>query len=211
MIAPSDSLEREPLFPNSQRIYTSGQIHPEIEVAMREISLSQTNHPNGRVEDNAPIRVYDTSGPWGDPAFNGDVTEGLPALRRAWIEARGDVEEYEGRDLKPEDNGYLSEEHAARYNKNKAAKNRLLEYPGLKRKPLRAANGTPVTQMHYAKQGIITPEMEYIAIRENLGREAAYKALRDNNSALRAPNSEFSTTPSLDGTPRNAMNFGTIS
>ena len=111
---------------------------------MREITLSPTTHPDGRTEENPPVRVYDTSGPWGDPEFDGNVEEGLPALRRDWILARGDVEEYEGRDTKPEDNGYLSDEHADRYNENKAARNQLKEYPGLKRKPLRA-NGHPVT------------------------------------------------------------------
>ena len=82
MIASSESLNEEPLFPNSQRIYCSGNIHKDIEVAMREISLSPSEKPNGIVEKNEPIRVYDTSGPWGDPNFKGDVTKGLPALRR---------------------------------------------------------------------------------------------------------------------------------
>jgi len=77
---------------------------------MREIRLSDTEHPNGRVEENPPIRVYDCSGPWGDPDFKGDVTQGLPALRRQWILDRGDVEEYEGREIKPVDNGYLSQD-----------------------------------------------------------------------------------------------------
>ncbi|MGB1130950.1 MAG: phosphomethylpyrimidine synthase ThiC [Haloferula sp.] len=91
-------------------------------------------------------------------------------MRRRWILDRADVEEYEGRNIKPEDNGYLSDAHAEKYNENKAAKNKLKEYPGLKRQPLRASAGHPVTQKWYADQGIITPEMEYIAIRENMGR-----------------------------------------
>ncbi|MDF1823668.1 MAG: phosphomethylpyrimidine synthase ThiC [Verrucomicrobiales bacterium] len=186
MITPNESGPSEPktvadVFPNSRRVYIPGAIHEDISVPLREVDLSETKHPNGRVEVNEPVRIYDTSGPWGDPSFSGNVTEGLPALRRDWIMARGDVAEYDGRDIKPEDNGYLSDEHASRYNEKKEERNRLKEYPGLKRKPLRASNGHPVTQMYYAKQGIITPEMEYIAIRENLGREAAFKAITESN------------------------------
>ncbi len=194
MIAPSESIENEPLFPNSSRVYVGGEQHPEIRVAMREIRQSDTSRPDGSTEPNAPLRVYDTSGPWGDPAFDGDVERGLPALRREWILARGDVEEYEGRDTRPEDNGYLSEEHARRHNERQAAKNRLLQYPGLQRKPLRASGGAPVTQMHYARQGIVTPEMEYIAIRENLGRAQAYEALESGAAEPGGP-------------PRNALNL----
>jgi phosphomethylpyrimidine synthase len=141
MIAPKDEIPEEStaaaLFPNSTKVYVDGKIHPEVKVAMREVSLSPTNHPDGRTEENPAVRVYDTSGPWGDPNFDGNIEEGLPALRREWILSRGDVEEYEGRNVKPADNGYLSDEHADRYNENKAAKNKLKEYPGLKRKPLR--------------------------------------------------------------------------
>jgi phosphomethylpyrimidine synthase len=190
MITKPESIRDDATFPNSERIYIKGKIHPDLRVGMREISLSETTHPNGRVEQNKPIRVYDTSGPWGDPQYQGDVTMGLPALRREWILARGDVEEYDGRSTRPEDNGYLSDQHARQYNQEKPGKNRLIEYPGLKRNPLRGKKGAPVTQMHYAREGIITPEMEYIAIRENLGREAAYRALKDGAHD-----------------PRNAMNF----
>lgn len=138
---------------------------------MREITLSDTKGMNGRIEPNAPVRVYDCSGPWGDPAFTGTSDEGLPALRSEWITKRGDVEEYDGREVKPQDNGYLSGKHAEFA--SKAERNRLIEFPGLegeRRKPLRASKGHPVTQLWYAQQGIITPEMEYIAIRENMGR-----------------------------------------
>ncbi len=188
MIAPKDDIPEsnssDSLFPNSKRVNVRGKLHPEIQVAMREISLSPTKHPDGESEENAPVRVYDTSGPWGDPAFDGNVEEGLPALRREWILARGDVEEYDGRSTRPEDNGYLSDEHADRYNENKSAPNKLKEYPGLKRRPLRAKDH-PVTQLWYAQQGIITPEMEYIAIRENLGREQAFRTTRDGTKAPR--------------------------
>ena len=190
MIASSESIDSDPIFPNSERIYSSGILNEVIAVSMREISLSASEKSNGLIEPNDPIRVYDTSGPWGDPNFSGDVTMGLPALRREWILDRGDVIEYDGRSSKPEDNGYLSDKHAEDYNKKKHAKNRLLEYPGLKRKPLKSDGNGPVTQLHYAREGIITAEMEYIAIRENLGREAAYKAIQDSKND-----------------PRNAMNF----
>ncbi|BCX46448.1 phosphomethylpyrimidine synthase [Haloferula helveola] len=174
------AIEKDPtVFPNSSRVYVNGTVHPTVRVPMREIRLSDTEHPNGRTEPNPPIRVYDCSGPWGDPCFEGDVTQGLPALRRDWILGRADVEEYDGRNIKPEDNGYISDAHAEKYNENKAAKNKLKEYPGLKRKPLRASSGHPVTQLWYARQGVITPEMEFIAIRENMGRMEEFKTICD--------------------------------
>ena len=181
------AIENDPTqFPNSTRIYVQGEIHPTVNVPLREIRLSDTEHPNGTVEKNDPVRVYDCSGPWGDPEFEGDVTKGLPAMRLQWILDRGDVEEYDGRDVKPEDNGYLSEAHSEKYNSLKDGKNRLKEYPGLKRKPLRSkssreegADWHPVTQKWYADQGIITPEMEYIAIRENLGRKEEFQTIAD--------------------------------
>jgi phosphomethylpyrimidine synthase len=162
--------------PNSQRIYVAGS-QPSISVPFREISQHVTKSFNGQTEVNDPVRVYDSSGPWGDPAFNGDVRDGLPALRRKWIIARGDVEEYEGREVKPEDNGYRSIEEAI-YARDKA-RGKLEEFPGLRRQPLRAKPGHAVTQMHYARRGVITPEMEFVAIRENLGRQAAFEALNN--------------------------------
>ncbi len=163
--------------PNSRRVYVEGTLHPEVRVPMREITLAPTQGANGAVEVNEPVRVYDCSGPWGDPAFCGDVTQGLPRLREGWIRARGDVEEYEGRAVAPMDNGYLSAQHAEYA--SRAEKNRLLEFPGLRRSPLRASAGHPVTQMWYARQGIITPEMEYIALRENQGLELLRDQLSD--------------------------------
>ncbi len=154
--------------PNSRRVYVAGQLHHGVSVPMREILLAPTRTFDGTEEINEPVRVYDCSGPWGDPEYAGDVTRGLPALRRDWILSRGDVEEYDGRDVKPEDNGYLSRNHAEYA--SKAERNRLVEFPGLKRKPLRASQGHPVTQLWYARQGIVTPEMEFIAIRENMRR-----------------------------------------
>jgi phosphomethylpyrimidine synthase len=137
---------------------------------MREITLSPTKAFNGRIEQNEPVRVYDCSGPWGDPTFHGKSEEGLPALREKWIADRGDVIAYDGREVKPQDNGYLSGKHAEFA--STAERNRLVEFPGLngeRRRPLKAT-GHPVTQLWYAKAGIITPEMEFIAIRENMKR-----------------------------------------
>ncbi|WP_209783666.1 MULTISPECIES: phosphomethylpyrimidine synthase ThiC [Bacillus amyloliquefaciens group] len=143
-------------FSGSKKVYTEGS-SPDIRVPMREISLSATTGAFGE-EENAPVRVYDTSGPYTDPDVQIDIHEGLGALRTKWITGRGDVEEYNGRTVRPEDNGYKKEGRAA-------------EYPGLQRKPLRAKPGKNVTQLHYARKGIITPEMEFIAIREHVSPE----------------------------------------
>ena len=164
--------------PNSRKVYVEGE-QSRVRVPFREISQNVTKTFDGRVEENPSVRVYDTSGPWGDPGVDSDVREGLAALRREWIVGRGDVEEYEGRKVKPEDNGYLTagaEEYARGRDKG-----RLEEFPGLRRASLRARSGRRVTQMHYARRGIITPEMEFISIRENLGRERAFEALGDGD------------------------------
>ena len=157
--------------PASSRVYVQGQIHPDVQVPMREIALSPTKAFNGRIEENAPVRVYDTSGPWGDPSYTGTVEEGLPGLRKSWILARNDVEAYEGREIEPRDNGYLTANHA----EYAAAKREGLLSPlkapiNAQRQPLKAKPGKVVTQLAYAKAGIITPEMEFIAIRENMKR-----------------------------------------
>src|SRR5262249_39630177 len=106
-------------FPNSRKIYVSGKLHPDVRVPFREITLAPTKSISGEIEINEPVRVYDTSGPWGDPDFHGDVTQGLPPLRGKWIGDRGDVEEYEGRNVQPLDDGFLSEAQAARATKNR--------------------------------------------------------------------------------------------
>jgi len=200
--------------PASKKIFVAGKIHPEVRVPMREISVTPTKSYTGAVTPNESVRVYDCSGPWGDPAFTGTPEEGLPALRRDWILQRGDVEEIDGREVKPQDNGYLSGKHAEYA--SKAEKNRLVEFPGLtsqRRRPLRAKAGKVVTQLAYARAGIITPEMEFIAIRENLRstdcgiRIAELSSDNTRNdlnkqhagsaqhSALRTPHSPF--TPSV--------------
>src|SRR5438132_4397210 len=155
------------VLPNSKKIYVDGKIHPDIRVPFREINLAPTKTMSGEIEVNEPVRVYDTSGPWGSNDVDLDVTRGLPPLRRDWILKRGDVEPCEGREVKPIDDGWLSEKHAAA--RNGSSKSQTPN-PKFKREILRAKNGA-VTQLAYARRGIITPEMEYIAIRENLGRE----------------------------------------
>ncbi|MBN9688865.1 MAG: phosphomethylpyrimidine synthase ThiC [Verrucomicrobia bacterium] len=212
MIAdPKSSFEphsSQPL-PNSTRVYLPGRLHQDLKVPVREIELSPTKAFNGRVELNEPVRVYDCSGPWGDPGFQGTVEEGLPALRREWILRRGDVAEYDGREVKPQDNGYLSRQHAEYA--SQAERNRLVEFPGLKgqrRRPLKASQGHPVTQLWYARQGIITPEMEFIAIRENLGRARIADLAQDNvrndlnkqhagSAQLSVSQPDLPTTPSI--------------
>src|SRR6267378_1393674 len=157
----------ENTLPNSRRIYIDGE-QPGVRVPFREIDQNPTRNFDNTLEENPPVRVYDTSGPYGDPSISSDVREGLPSLRRDWIISRGDVEEYEGRELQPIDDGYLTFDAANQARQKE--KGRLEDFPALRRTPLRAKPGRCVTQMHYARQGIITPEMEFIAIRENLGR-----------------------------------------
>ncbi len=137
----------------SRRVYITSDTDASIKVPMREIAL----HPTANEE---PQLVYDTSGPYTDEQATVDIYQGLERKREGWVEARGDVERYEGRDIKPEDNGNVEDKYLAP------------EFP-VSHKPLRAKAGANVTQMHYARKGIVTPEMEYIAIRENMGRKLA--------------------------------------
>jgi thiamine biosynthesis protein ThiC len=167
--------------PNSRRVYVDGE-QSGVHVPFREITQTPTRNFDGTLIENPPVRVYDTSGPWGDPSISCDVTEGLPALRREWILARGDVKEYEGREPSPIDDGYLTFEAANRARVKDVGK--LEDFPALKRSPLRAKSGACVTQLHYARRGITTPEMEFIAIRENLGRMSQMAASDDRSSLL---------------------------
>ncbi len=181
MIAPKDSIEphSSAQLPNSTRVYLEGSIHPDIRVPMREIALSPTKDFSGKLEPNAPVRVYDCSGPWGDTDFHMDVERGLPPLRRPWITKRADVEEYDGRGVTPQDNGYLSTSHAQTTSEKRGGLSPLKSPDNAKRRPLRANGGHPVTQIWYARQGIITPEMEFIAIRENQGLELAREQMSE--------------------------------
>jgi phosphomethylpyrimidine synthase len=146
-------------FPASRKIYVAGKL-PGVQVPFREISLSPTRDFAGNLTANEPVVLYDTSGPYTDPAVTIDVAKGLQPVRQDWILGRGDVEELPGatslyRKLRERDQDL----DAIRFHAD--------------RKPLRARAGCNVSQMHYARQGVVTPEMEFIAIRENLGREAA--------------------------------------
>jgi phosphomethylpyrimidine synthase len=188
MIAPKNSIEPKasdaPL-PNSRKVYLPGSLHSDLRVPFREISLAPTKTMSGEMEVNEPVRVYDTSGPWGDETVALNVEQGLPPLRADWIRSRGDVEEIEGRAVTPIDDGYLSEKHAASAalkrptsnvqhstpngsNGKNGSQSSILHSPSSPaRKPLRAKPGNCITQLAYARRGIITPEMEYIAIRES--------------------------------------------
>jgi phosphomethylpyrimidine synthase len=157
--------------PAGKRVYVEDSLNQDLRVPMREIELTPTTTVSGQLEANDPVRLYDTSGAWGDPAFTGTVEQGLPALRRDWILARGDVEEYEGREVQPIDDGYLSDKHRSLSNAKRQDETgyRLEGLTAPRRKPLRAKPGKVVTQLQYARAGLITPEMEFIAIRENMG------------------------------------------
>jgi len=152
--------------PASTKIYVSPDGHADVKVPLREIALSAES-------GEGAFRVYDPSGPYTDPSAKIDVETGLPRLRTAWVKERGGVESYVGRDVKPEDNGNVTGAHAARVFPNTP-------------QPMRALAGTPVTQLEFARAGIITKEMIYVAHRENLGRAAmlarAPEALADGES-----------------------------
>ena len=181
-------------FPNSKKVYVSGKQYPDLRVPLREITLevsNTANESNGSQNGDNPanqLRVYDTSGPWGDEQEFCDVRQGLKPLRSGWIHDRGDVERYPGRAVQPQDNGYKSQEQLLLAREGKQAlvpdreDDKLERFEGTKHPVLRAKPGRNVTQMHYAKRGIITPEMEFIAIRENLGREKAFKAASNGPS-----------------------------
>ncbi|MEP6784965.1 MAG: phosphomethylpyrimidine synthase ThiC, partial [Sphingomonadales bacterium] len=133
-----------------------------LKVAMRAIDLEPTS-------GEPPLNVYDTSGPYSDPAVVIDINKGLAELRRDWIRGRGDVEDVAQREVRPEDNGQLGPDRSGG----------VEPFPNVRRTVLRAKPGMNVSQMHYARRGIVTPEMEYVAIRENLGRAAIAGLIRD--------------------------------
>ncbi|MEY2490303.1 MAG: phosphomethylpyrimidine synthase, partial [Verrucomicrobiota bacterium] len=227
--------DREPSaetpLPNSRKVYVAGQLHPEISVPFREISLAPTKTMSGEIEANEPIRVYDTSGPWGDGDQHVDVTEGLPALRAKWIRDRGDVEETAGRPVTPQDDGFLSEKHAADAAQKRPTSN--VQHPtsnldgrngrngnlqseifNLKsRRPLRAKRGNAVTQLYYAREGIVTPEMEFIAIRENTrravtGLEPVGRGMGGGSDLSRIPNLKSEVDRNSLGHQHRGESFG---
>ena len=152
--------------PNSRKVYVQGS-RPDIRVPMREVSQADTPTGFGG-EKNPPIFIYDCSGPYSDPAARIDIRSGLPALRQKWIEERGDTE--------------LLSDLSSEYGRIRATDISLdeLRFPNLHRKPRRAKAGMNVSQMHYARRGIITPEMEFVAIRENLNRQHYLESLRNS-------------------------------
>jgi phosphomethylpyrimidine synthase len=149
----------------SKKVHVAAHSGSGVRVAMREIHLEPSS-------GEAPVRVYDTSGPYTDPDALIDISLGLPELRKPWIIARGDVEEVTQREVRPEDNGQLGPDRSGG----------VAPFPNVRQKVLRAKAGMNVSQMHYARQGIITPEMEYVAERENLGRERLAEYKRDGES-----------------------------
>ncbi|HEX3422216.1 MAG TPA: phosphomethylpyrimidine synthase ThiC [Sphingomicrobium sp.] len=144
----------------SRKIYVEGR--QGVRVAMRGVELERSS-------GEPPVVLYDTSGPYTDPSLGIDIMSGLPELRRDWIRARGDVEEVEQREIRPEDNGQLGPDRSGG----------VQPFPKVRTKVLRSKSGFNVTQMHYARRGVVTPEMEYVAIRENLAREEALVTSRD--------------------------------
>ncbi|MCW5605469.1 MAG: phosphomethylpyrimidine synthase ThiC, partial [Burkholderiales bacterium] len=142
--------------PNSRKVYVEGS-RPDVRVPMREITQSDTPASFG-AEKNPPVFVYDTSGPYTDPAVRIDIRAGLTPLRQKWIEERGDTEVLGG--------------PSSRYGRERLADPKLAQLRfNLERKPRRAKAGMNVTQMHYARRGIVTPEMEFIALRETQRRD----------------------------------------
>ena len=168
-------------FAHSRKVYIKGE-NSGVFVPMREISQSPSNLPDGGTEENRPIRVYDTSGAWGDPDFHKDSTLGLPALRSDWINNRGDTENIEGRTSQPIDNGYLSGKHADRSDEKSKE---LPDFDLSNRIILCAKPGKTVTQLEYARKGIVTPEMEFIAIRENMKLQSLAENLKTSPEAVR--------------------------
>ncbi|MGH0423463.1 phosphomethylpyrimidine synthase ThiC [Bacillus pretiosus] len=164
----AEQIELKSSLPGSKKVYVDGP-RAGMKVPMREIEQSETNGI-----PNPPIRVYDTSGPYTDPAYKVELEKGLQAPRHSWILERGDVEAYEGREVKPEDDGV------------KVSLKHTPVFPQMDRQPLRAKQGANVTQMHYARNGIITSEMEYVAIREGVEPEFVRKEIAEGRAILPA-------------------------
>ena len=164
----AEQIELKSSLPGSKKVYVEGT-REDMKVPMREIAQSDTNGV-----PNQSIRVYDTSGPYTDPDYKVELEKGIPTPRRCWIVERGDVEEYEGREVKPEDDGV------------KTAAKHTPVFPQMGRKPLCAKAGKNVTQMHYARKGIITSEMEYVAIREGVEPEFVRQEIAEGRAILPA-------------------------
>jgi phosphomethylpyrimidine synthase len=173
--------------PGSRKVYLQGS-RPDIRVPLREVALTPTATPTG-LRENPAVRLYDTSGPYTDPSYQPDLRQGLPPLRLGWILARGDVEESAGRPPRPEDDGFTAE----------AARGRAAAFPGLRRRPLRAKPGRAVTQLHYARQGVITPEMEFVALREGLSPECVRQEVARGRAIIPANINHPESEPMIIG------------
>ena len=186
-------ISTDPISPNSKKVYVQGTLHPAIQVPFREITLSSTVTGNGNgngtrsENDESSILVYDTSGPYTDPKANIDIREGLNPIRLPWIMGRVDVEYYDGRGILPKDDGYRDGENP-----------NTERFPKTRNQVLRAKPGRNVTQMHYAKKGIITPEMEFIAIRENQKRK---QWIKDEEREQRLKGNSFGASLQEEITP----------
>ena len=168
----STKIEEIDALEGMKRVYVQGS-RSDLKVPFREIELQSTRLPDGKLQANDPVRVYDTSGPWGDPDFKGDVRQGLPGVRSEWIEERKDTELYQGREVRPEDNGHRNGNGHV-----------MEQFPGVHRQPRRAKKGS-VSQLNYARKGVITPEMEFIAIRENMKLQAVRESVEMSSQAPR--------------------------
>ncbi len=154
-------------FPSSTRVYLTGA-RPDLQVPVREVTLSAA--PQAGVAPEPPVRLYDTRGPYGDPDLKLDLRQGLPPLRRPWILEREDVEETEGQPAGPEDAGPRGREGKP--------------FPGPRRRPLRAKPGSNASQLHYARRGRVTPEMEFVALRENVEPEFVRREMAEGRAIL---------------------------
>ena len=173
-------------FEGSRKIYKSGTIHGSIRVPFRQIQLSNSIGPNNTPVPNPPVELYDTSGPYTDPNISFRISDGLPAIRRSWILDRGDVEKLD--------------QSTSEYRRRRESDPNLTEvtFPR-KLKPLRAKSGKNVTQMHYAKQGIITPEMEFIAIREGCAPELVRDEVAQGRALIAANINHPESEPMIIG------------
>ncbi|KMK76526.1 phosphomethylpyrimidine synthase ThiC [Alkalihalobacillus pseudalcaliphilus] len=174
-------------FSGSTKVYVEGS-RSDLLVPMREIEQSSTTGAFGE-ETNPPLRVYDSSGLYTDKNATIDIQKGLPRLRFNWIIERGDVEEYAGRTIKPEDNGY----------RTSSSKSNVIAFPQLNLKPLRAKKHRNVTQLHYARKGIITPEMEFIAIREGMDPDFVRQEVAEGRAIIPANINHPESEPMIIG------------
>ncbi|WP_203362572.1 phosphomethylpyrimidine synthase ThiC [Bacillus sp. REN10] len=183
---PDEKLNLMHRFPNSKKVYVEGS-RADMKVPFREITLSPTI-TSTKEEPNPSLRVYDTSGYYTDDEVNIRIENGLPAVRDQWIAERNDTEEYTGRTVRPEDNGFKTKQQ-----------DQSLLFKGLTRKPRRAKTGQNVTQLHYARRGIITPEMEFIAIREGMDAEFVRKEIAEGRAIIPANINHPESEPMIIG------------